>query len=187
MILSKVPINAGVLYFLHNAHIQRFPSISTTEIQLITLDCVRFTILCRKRIVQSRTSIERRFKGIKTHDLSAFQKQARLRFILTLYVPCIVTNYINKPTRCTFCMYLFYNVFYTTLHVPNNHSFHHQEFMIYCICSSVQTMQTCLDALHGLYSWFVYIIRFFLWDNERENPRIPPKVLQKFKNSRLSC
>ena len=25
----------------------------------------------------------------------------------TLYVPCIVTNYINKPTRCTFCMYLF--------------------------------------------------------------------------------
>ena len=37
---------------------------------------------------------------------------------LTLYVPCIVTNSINKQTRCTFCMYLFYNLF-ITLHVSN--------------------------------------------------------------------
>ena len=62
---------------------------------------------------------------------------------LTLYVPCIVTNYINKPTRCTFCMYLFYNLS-TTLHVSNDYFVHHQEFMIYSICSCVQTMQTCL-------------------------------------------
>ena len=41
---------------------------------------------------------------------------------LALYVPRIVTNYINKPTRCTFCMYLFYN-FCTTLHVSNDISF----------------------------------------------------------------
>ena len=72
--------------------------------------------------------------------------------------------YINKPTRCTFCMCLFYN-FCTTLHVSNDHSVHHQEFMIYCISSSVQTVQTCQTArsnclepvpssqtrLHGLY------------------------------------
>ena len=49
---------------------------------------------------------------------------------------CIIThrvnNYINKPTRSTFCMYLFYN-FCTTLHVSNDHFVHHQEFMIYCI------------------------------------------------------
>ena len=48
---------------------------------------------------------------------------------LTFYVPRIVTNYINKPTRCTFCMYLFYNLC-TTLHVSNGNFFHHQEFII---------------------------------------------------------
>ena len=42
-------------------------------------------------------------------------------------------------------MYLFYNLF-TTLHVSKDHFVHHQEFMIYCICSSVQTMQTCLTT-----------------------------------------
>ena len=47
---------------------------------------------------------------------------------LTLYVPCIVNNYINKPTRCTFCMYLFYN-FCTTLHVSNDHFVLHPEFI----------------------------------------------------------
>ena len=29
--------------------------------------------------------------------------------ILMLFVPCIVTNYVNGPTRCTFFIYLFYN------------------------------------------------------------------------------
>ena len=52
-----------------------------------------------------------------------------------------VSYYINKPTRCTFCMYLLYN-FCTTLRVSSDHFVHHQEFMIYCICSSVQTMQS---------------------------------------------
>ena len=47
---------------------------------------------------------------------------------LTLCVPCIVTNSINKPTRCTFCMYLFYNLC-TTLHVSNYHFVHHQDFI----------------------------------------------------------
>ena len=47
---------------------------------------------------------------------------------LTLYVPCIVTNSINKPTRCTLCMYLFYNLF-ATLHVSNDCFVHHQEFI----------------------------------------------------------
>ena len=47
---------------------------------------------------------------------------------LTLYVPCIVTNSVNKPTRYTFCMYLFYNLF-ATLHVSNVHFVHHQEFI----------------------------------------------------------
>ena len=54
--------------------------------------------------------------------------------------------YINKPKRCTFCMYLFYN-FCTTLYVSKDHFVHHQEFMIYSICSSVQTMQTCVTAV----------------------------------------
>ena len=70
---------------------------------------------------------------------------------LTLYVPCIVTNYVNKPTRCNFCMYLFYN-FCKTLRVSKDHFVHHQGFMIYCICSSVQTMQTCLTAVRHVHS-----------------------------------
>ena len=91
------------------------------------------------------------------------KKYNNTRPILTLYLPCIITNYINKPTICTFCMYLFYN-FCTTLHVWNDHFLHHQEFMIYCICGSVQTIQTCsvrpyvrrthwasYTRLHGLY------------------------------------
>ena len=47
---------------------------------------------------------------------------------LTLYVPCNVTNPINKPTRCTFCLYLFYNLS-ATLHVSNDYFVHHQEFI----------------------------------------------------------
>ena len=63
-------------------------------------------------------------------------------------------NYINKPTRCTFCMYLFYN-FCTTLHVSNDHFVHHQNFMIYCICSSVKTVQTCLRHVCTVCACFV--------------------------------
>ena len=70
---------------------------------------------------------------------------------LTLYVPCVVTNYVNKPTRRTFSMYLFYN-FCTTLHVSNDRFVHHQEFMIYCISSSVQTMQMHVVGLGHVYN-----------------------------------
>ena len=64
---------------------------------------------------------------------------------LTLHVPFIVTIYINKPTRCTFCMYLFYN-FCTTLHVSNDHFVNHQAFMIYCIlqlCTNHANVSNC--------------------------------------------
>ena len=47
-------------------------------------------------------------------------------------------------------MYLFYNLC-TTLHVSNGYFVHHQEFMIDCICSCVQTVQTCLTAWS--YGW----------------------------------
>ena len=66
---------------------------------------------------------------------------------LTLYVPCIVTNYINIPTRCTFCMYLFYNLC-TNLHVLNDHFVHHQQFMIYFI-RSLYKLSKCAQ-LFGL-------------------------------------
>ena len=69
-----------------------------------------------------------------------------LKLLLTMHVPCIVTNYVNKPTRWTFCTYLFYNLC-KNLHVSNDHFVQHQEFVIYCICSSVQTIQTCLTAV----------------------------------------
>jgi hypothetical protein len=72
---------------------------------------------------------------------------------LTLYILCILTKYTNKPTRYTFRMHLFYN-FCPNLHVSNNCFVHHQEFMIYCIFSSVQTMQTCLTA--PLETWILY-------------------------------
>ena len=75
---------------------------------------------------------------------------------LTLYVPCIVTNYINKPTRCTFCMYLFYN-FCTTLHVSKDHFVHHQEFMIYCIlqlCTKHANVSKCLVLKYSVNSNF---------------------------------
>ena len=41
-----------------------------------------------------------------------------------------MANYIiNKPTGCTFCMYLLYN-FCANLHALKDHFVHHQEFMI---------------------------------------------------------
>ena len=39
-----------------------------------------------------------------------------------------LSNSIHKPTRYTFCIYLFYNLF-ATLHVSNDYSVHHQEFI----------------------------------------------------------
>ena len=46
-----------------------------------------------------------------------------------------VCNYINKPTRYIFCIYLLYNLC-TTLHVSNDHFVHHHEFIIYCNCTN---------------------------------------------------
>ena len=64
-------------------------------------------------------------------------------------------------------MYLFYN-FCTTPHVSNDHFVHHQEFTICCVCSSVQTMKTCLTAQS--YSWncwnqqFQQSDQFYSWN-----------------------
>ena len=93
----------------------------------------------------------------------------------------MTANYINKPTRCTFCMYLFYN-FCTILHVSNDHFVHHQEFMIYCICSCVQTMQTCLDT----FAWFVHSYRYSKsWTAYGErNGR--SKHVELYKNCRIN-
>ena len=65
---------------------------------------------------------------------------------LTLHESCIVTNYINKPTTCTFCVYLFHN-FCANLHISNGYFFHHQEFMIYCILQLCTNSATCLNCL----------------------------------------
>ena len=62
-----------------------------------------------------------RHLGTKCRNISSADgriKQKKL--ILTLYVLCIVTNSIYKPTSCTFCMYLFYNLF-ATLHASNDY------------------------------------------------------------------
>ena len=73
---------------------------------------------------------------------------------------------LYKQTSKRHFLCVFILQFFTTLHVSNDHFFHYQEFMIYSICSSVQTMQTCVPArsygfktvrpssqtrLHGLY------------------------------------
>ena len=65
---------------------------------------------------------------------------------LTLYLPRIVTKYINKPTRCTFLMYLLYNLLYNKYMFRIVTSFIHWSFGVCSIYSSVQTVQTCLTA-----------------------------------------
>ena len=63
----------------------------------------------------------------------------------TLYVPCIVTNSTNKPTRCTFCMYLFYNLL-VTLHVSKDYFVHHQVFinLLYLqLCTNHANVPNC--------------------------------------------
>ena len=76
---------------------------------------------------------------------------------LTLYAPRIVTNSINKPTRLTFCMYLFYNLF-TTLHVSDDYFFQHQEFinLLYLqLCTNSAETLTCAPLNRHLLS-FLY-------------------------------
>ena len=55
------------------------------------------------------------------------------------------SNSINKPTRRTFCMYLFYNLF-VTLHVSNDYFVHHQEFinLLYLqLCTNHANVPNC--------------------------------------------
>jgi hypothetical protein len=47
---------------------------------------------------------------------------------LTFCVPCIVTNYVNGPTRCAFYIYIFiYSTDISTLRVSKDLVFHHQD------------------------------------------------------------
>ena len=78
--------------------------------------------------------------------VSFLGKIQRSRVILTLYVPRIVTSSINKPTRCTFCMYLFYSLF-EKLRVSNDHFDHHNEFinLLYLQrCTNDANVSNCL-------------------------------------------
>ena len=57
----------------------------------------------------------------------------------------LLSSSINKPTRCTFCMYLFYN-FCTILHVSNDHFVHRQEFinLLYLqLCTNRANVSNC--------------------------------------------
>ena len=74
---------------------------------------------------------------------------------LTLYVPCIVTNSINKPTRCTFLVCIYSTIILYTLHVSKDYFVHHQESISHRICSSVQTVQTCLTETAWTKSWYI--------------------------------
>ena len=106
---------------------------------------------------------------------------------LTLCVPRTVTNYTNKSTRCTFSMYLFYNLC-TTPHVSNDHFVHHREFMIYCICSSVQTVQTCLTAWS--YGWNYNLCTTLHVSNDhfvQTSPNRKTKQLNTFARFVQSC
>ena len=71
-------------------------------------------------------------------------------------------NQLHKQTNKMHFLYVFILQLLYTLHVSNDCFVHHQETTIYCICSSVQTVQTCLTVvptvrpssqtlLHGLY------------------------------------
>ena len=83
---------------------------------------------------------------VLSHGISHLYLTRKINVLERLtYLPCIVTNYINKPTRCAFCMYLFCN-FCTNLHVSNDHFIRHQEFMIYCIlqlCTNRANVSNC--------------------------------------------
>ena len=93
------------------------------------------------------------FDGRRRKTYHTFPNSANfLPLIMVLgktYVGRII--YINKRTRCTFCMYSFYNL-YTTLPVSKDHFVHHQQFMIYCILQlCANRAETCLTAWS--YGW----------------------------------
>ena len=97
---------------------------------------------------------------------------------LKLYVPCIVTYYINKPTSCTFRMYLFYNFLSNS---TCYHFVHHQEFrgLLYLqLCTNRANVSNCLVLkprncrintyekcilLVCLYNYVAYLANFWRW------------------------
>ena len=95
----------------------------------------------------------------------------------------------NQQDALSVCIYS--TIFFcTTLHVTKDHFVHHQEFMIYCICSSVQTMQTCLTArLHGLYRAADTVNHELLMVNEMifRNMCSCTKTVEKIHTESASC
>ena len=54
-------------------------------------------------------------------------------------------QFYKQPARCTFCMYLFYNLF-ATLHVSNDCFVHHQQFinLLYLqLCTNRANVPNC--------------------------------------------
>ena len=63
---------------------------------------------------------------------------------LKLCVPCIITNYVNGPTRCTFSHLFILQFFMSTLHVSNDRVVHHQELIVvYCITQLCTILRVC--------------------------------------------
>ena len=74
------------------------------------------------------------------------------QYCLKVALNNIFCDYINKQTRCTFCMYLFYN-FCTTLHVSKD-NFVHQSGIHKFTVSAAQ-YKPCKRA----FTWFVLSCR----------------------------
>jgi hypothetical protein len=70
MILSKVPINAGVLLLTEHTYSKISQYLSNRDTPRSRSIVFNVVILTRKRVVQSRVLIQHRSKGIKTHDLT---------------------------------------------------------------------------------------------------------------------
>ena len=87
---------------------------------------------------------------------SLLKNTARLPFAVKISETRL-RNCINKPIRCTFCMYLFYNMF-ATLHVSKDYFVHHQEFINLLYLQLCKTMQTCLTARSCCWNWFHEIV-----------------------------
>ena len=67
--------------------------------------------------------------------------------ILTLCVPCVVTNCTNKQTNKMYFSYVFILQFLVQLYMFRKIiSFIIRSFVVYYIYSSVQTVQTCLTV-----------------------------------------
>ena len=121
-----------------------------------------FKTLIPCEIPQTENSTE----ALKFRNLDMIWNNTLKNGVATSHETHSVSISINKSTRWTFCMYLFCN---STCF--KDHFVHHQQFMIYSICSSVQTVQTCLTARSygcskqlteqlGTFAWFVQSCRY---------------------------